>query len=141
MKNQQIFRWLISIGPVIALIVFIPACATQTGDVANSNVQACLDQAGFKVKTATTSPQRQHLKGLPEHQFTVVTQNDEKFYLWADKPNNRLYCGNEDAYRAYQKYAKVQRARENGAISWVEDPGGYAIPVTVYHGWAPFRDW
>jgi hypothetical protein len=141
MKNQQIFRWLISIVPVIALIVFIPACATQTGDVANSNVQACLDQAGFKVKTATTSPQRQHLKGLPEHQFTVVTQNDEKFYLWADKPNNRLYCGNEDAYRAYQKYAKVQRARENGAISWVEDPGGYAIPVTVYHGWAPFRDW
>ena len=141
MKNQQICRWLISIVPVIALIVFIPACATQTGDVANSNVQACLDQAGFKVKTATTSPQRQHLKGLPEHEFTVVTQNDEKFYLWADKPNNRLYCGNEDAYRAYQKYAKVQRARENGAISWVEDPGGYAIPVTVYHGWAPFRDW
>ena len=30
---------------------------------------------------------------------------------------------------------------ENGAISWVQDPGGYGIRVTVYHGWAPFRDW
>src|SRR5262245_27445400 len=141
MKNQQKFRWLSSIYPVIALIVFIPACTTQTGDVANSNIQALLDQAGFKVKTATSSQQRQNLVSLPEDQFTVVTQNDEKFYLWPDKPNNRLYCGNEDAYRAYQKYVKVQRARENGAISWVEDPGGYGMRVTVYHGWAPFRDW
>jgi len=141
MKNQQIFRWLISIVPVIALIVFIPACATQPGDVPYSNVQACLDQAGFKVKTATTTQQRQNIVRLPEDHFTVVTQNDEKFYLWPDKPHNRLYCGNEEAYYAYQKYVKVQRARENGAISWVQDPGGYGIRVTVYHGWAPFRDW
>jgi len=141
MKNQQKFRWLISVFPVIALIVFIPACATQTGDVASSNVQASLDQAGFKVKTATTSQQQQNLVSLPEDQFTVVTQNDKKYYLWPDKRYNRLYCGNEDAYRDYQKYVKVQRARENGAISWVQDPGGYGIRVTVYHGWAPFRDW
>jgi len=93
------------------------------------------------VKTATTSQQQQNLVSLPEDQFTVVTQNDKKYYLWPDKRYNRLYCGNEDAYRDYQKYVKVQRARENGAISWVQDPGGYGIRVTVYHGWAPFRDW
>ena len=141
MKNQQKFRWLIGTVPVIALLVFIPACATQTGDVANSNVQAALDQAGFKVKTATTYQQRQHLESLPEHQFTEVTQNGQNFYIWADKPNNRLYCGTDQTYLAYKKYRRVQRAREDGAISWVEDPGGYAIPVTVYHGWAPFREW
>jgi hypothetical protein len=141
MKNQQKFRWLISIVPVIALIVFVPACATQTGDVANSNVQANLDQAGFKVKTATTSQQRQNLESLPEHQFTVVKQNGENFYVWPDKPNNRLYGGNEHAYRAYKKYVAVAQARKDGAIAWIADPGGNAIQVTVYHGWAPFRDW
>ena len=108
MKNQQGFRSLIGTVPVVALLVFIPACAIQTGDVANSNVQAALDQAGFKVKTATTSQQRQHLESLPEHQFTEVTQNGQNFYLWADKPNNRLYCGTDQTYLAYKKYRRVQ---------------------------------
>jgi hypothetical protein len=123
----------------MVFIVLIPACATQTNNVASSHVQAVLVQSGFKVRTATTPQQRQRLQRLPEHQFTAVKQNGENFYVWADKPNNRLYCGNEQAYRTYQEYRKAQRERESGAISWIAEPSG--IPVTVFHGWAPFREW
>lgn len=122
----------------MALIVLIPACATQTGNVASSNVQAVLVQSGFKMRTATTPQQRQRLQGLPEHQFTAVKQNGENFYVWADKPNNQLYCGSEQAYRAYKEHRKAKRQREEGAITWIDEPSG--IPVTVFHGWAPFRE-
>jgi hypothetical protein len=139
MKQQQQFRWPISIIPVMALIVFIPACATQTGNVASSDVQTALIQSGFKVRPATTHQQQEQLQRLPEHQFTVVKQKGENFYVWADKPSNRLFCGNEQAHRTYKEYRKAQRERESGAITWVEEPRG--IPVTVFHGWAPFPAW
>jgi hypothetical protein len=137
--KQRKLRWLTSIVPAIALTVLIPACATQTGSVASSDIQTVLVQSGFKVKTATTTVQRQRLRSLPEHQFTVVKQNGENFYVWADKPNNRLYCGSVQAYRAYKEYRKAQREREEGAITWIEEPRG--VPVTVFYGWAPFREW
>jgi hypothetical protein len=137
--KQQKLRGLTSIIPAMAFIVVIPSCATQTSNVSNSNVQAVLVQSGFKVKTATTPQQRQRLQRLHEHQFTAVKQNGENFYVWADKPNNQLYCGSEQAYRAYKEYRKAQKERESGAITWVEEPRG--IPVTVFYGWAPFREW
>jgi hypothetical protein len=40
---------------------------------------------------------------------------------------------------AYKEHRKAQREREEGAITWIEEPRG--IPVTVFHGWAPFREW
>ncbi len=137
--KQQKLRRLTSIVPAMALIVLIPACATQTGNVASSDVQAVLVQSGFKVRTATMPQQRQRLQRLPEHQFTAVKQNGENFYVWADKPNKQLYCGTEQAYRAYKEYRKAQQEREEGAITWIEEPRG--IPVTVFYGWAPFREW
>jgi hypothetical protein len=100
--KQQKLRRLTSIVPAMALIVFISACATQIGNVASSDVQTVFVQSGFKVRTATTPLQRLRLQRLPEHQFTVVKQNEENFYVWADKPNNRLYCGNEQVYRRVQ---------------------------------------
>jgi hypothetical protein len=139
MKKQQQFRQLISIVPAMAVIVFISACATQTGNVAGSDVQTLLVQSGFKVRTATTPQQQRQLQHLPEHQFTVVKQKGENFYVWADKPNNRLFCGNEQAHRTYKENRKAQKERESGAITWVEEPRG--IPVTVFYGWAPFREW
>jgi len=139
MKKQRQFRQLISTVPAMAVIVFIPACATQTGKVASSDVQAVLVQSGFKVRSATTPQQQQQLQHLPEHQFTVVKQKGENFYVWADKPSNRLFCGNEQAYRTYKEYRKAQQERESGAITWVEEPRG--IPVTVFRGWEPFPEW
>ena len=139
MKKQ--FKWMISIVPIISVVTFVPACATQTSEVAKSEVQAALVQAGFKVKPATTAEQQQHLQSLPEHQFVAVREKGKKFYLWADKPNKRLYCGNQQAYAAYKDNRTAQQAQANGAFTYIADPDGFAIPVTVYHDWAPFGEW
>ena len=64
----------------IGLIVFVAACATQTSEVAESDVQAALVQAGFKAKPATTAGQQQHLQSRPEHQFVAVREKGKKSY-------------------------------------------------------------
>jgi hypothetical protein len=140
MKKPQ-SRWIIGIVLTIGLIVFVAACATQTSEVAKSDVQAALVQAGFKAKPAMTAEQQQHLQSLPEHQFVVVREKGKKFYLWADKPNKRLYCGNQQAYRAYKGNRTAQQAQAHGAFTYIADPDGFTIPVTVYHDWAPFGQW
>jgi hypothetical protein len=137
--KQTKTRHLVTMSLATALLMFTSACATQSGDVASSGVQSALVQSGFKVRPAITSQQRQRLQALPEHEFTVVSQNGQNFYVWADKPNNRLYCGNEQAYTDYKNYRIAKEQRESGAITWISEPRG--IPVTVFEGWAPFGQW
>lgn len=139
MKQKTKLQQLIDVLPLLVVITFVPACATTTGTAARSDVQSRLVQSGFKARPVTTAEQKRQLQSLPEHQFQVVKQNGENFYVWADKPNNQLYCGGEQAYRTYKQHRKAQRERESGAITWIAEPSG--IPVTVFHGWAPFREW
>lgn len=139
MKKE--LRWILGIIPTASVIMFVAACATQTNGVAKSDVSAALVQAGFKVKPATTPEQEQHLQSLPDRQFVIVRQKGQKYYVWADKPNKRLYSGNQRAYRAYQAARNVQGATPEGGVTFIADPGGYAVPVTTYHGWAPFNEW
>ena len=124
----------------IGLIVFVAACATQTSEVAESDVQAALVQAGFKAKPATTAGQQQHLQSRPEHQFVAVREKGKKSYP-GPTSQKRLYCGNQQAYRAYKANRTAQQAQANGAFTYIADPDGFAIPVTVYHDWPPFGEW
>src|SRR5207253_2934522 len=105
------------------------ACATQTSEVAKTNVHAALIQAGFKAKAATTPEQQQHLQSLPEHKFVAVQQKGQKYYLWADKPNKQLYSGNEQAYRAYKANRTAQQQPGSGGFTYIADADGFSIPV------------
>jgi hypothetical protein len=137
-SNTKSYR-LVAAAALIILDLFLPACATQSGIAADRQIQSALVAAGFKTRRAETPQQRERLQPLPEHQLTVVNQNGQNFYVWADKPNGLLYCGNEQAYRNYQQNRKAQQDRESGAITWIAEPRG--VPVTVFYGWAPFREW
>jgi len=53
---------LISPLSVTALMVFVPACATQSPMAGSSNIQSALVQAGFKSKLATTAQQQRRLQ-------------------------------------------------------------------------------
>jgi hypothetical protein len=112
----------------------------RDADKRRGKVRRCIRTCP-KLKPATTPEEEQHLQSLPEHQFVVVRQHGQKFYLWADKPNKRLYSGNEQAYRAYKTNQKVAGATAEGGVTFIADPRGNAIAVTTYHGWAPFSEW
>jgi hypothetical protein len=134
MKDQQL-KCLITALAAIGLITLIPACATQKSD-ARSEVEMALTSSGFKVKPATTPEQHEQLQKLPDNQFAKVKQGGHTYYLYADKRNKRLYCGSEEAYRAYQRYVKIKRLRQEGV--YVDELKPSDVIVMKFHGWEPF---
>jgi hypothetical protein len=140
MKNQ--FKNTIGIFAVAGAIVFFNGCATQTTSVADSPGPALL-AAGFKVKPATSSEQRNHLSTLPDNRFKVVEESGEPYYLYADKKNEKLYVGNRFAYQAYINNVKNNELRKQGAFVYEVNPSDRALnrTIVIWHGWSPFREW
>ena len=141
----HLIKNLIGTGAVAALSLWLAACATQTSDVAYSysNVDTALRTAGFHARPAVTVEQRHQLQNLPEHQFTIVQQAGETYYLFPDKVNARLYAGNHYAYRAFVNNEKNNRLRREGALVFERDPSNRADnrTVVIWHGWSPFQQW
>ena len=142
MKHWQ-FKSIIGILTGAVLSLWLSACATQTGVVANNNVDAALRMAGFKARPAMTDGQRSELNSLPEHQFTQVKQNGETYYLYPDKATGRVYAGNQYAYRAFVNNEENNRLRQQGALVFEQDPSNRSTNRTVvtWHDWSPFQQW
>ena len=142
MKRQQ-FRNLIGMFAAAAITFWLGACATQTGNVADTDMGGALLAAGFKVKTATTAAQHHGLRNLPDHRFTAVQQGSDTYYLFADKSQGRLYAGDKWAYRAFINNEKNNRMRRAGAFVFETDPSNRATnrTVVIWHDWSPFQQW
>jgi hypothetical protein len=124
--------------------MLLPGCATGTTATASDNdMGGALTASGFKARPATTAAQRNQVRAMHDDQFTVVTQNGKRYYLYVDKATNRLYAGDEWAYRAYQGYARNKRLREKGVFVYETNPNDRANnrTVDVYHDWSPFDQW
>ena len=141
MKEPQIRQLLVSFAA--ALIIWLPACATQTGNVADGGMESALLTAHFKFKTATAPEQRNYLNALPDDRFTMVKQNGETYYLYPDKRRGRLYAGDHWAYQAFVNNEKNNELRRQGAFVFETEPGNRADnrTVVVWHSWSPFQQW
>jgi hypothetical protein len=142
MKQDQ-FKQLFATLAAAVLILFAPGCATQGNDVADTEVERALLNSGFKVRDARTAEQREHFRRMPDNQFTMVKQPENTYYLYPDKRDNRLYVGDQWAYRAYQGYVKNKHLRAQGVFVWEVNPSDRANnrTVEVWNGWAPFGEW
>ena len=142
MNNQQ-FRNLTGAFAVGALIFGLVACATQRGNVADNTMEPALLAAGFKVRPAAISEQPIHINTLPDNRFTMVKENGNPYYLYADKKNGKLFVGNRFAYRAYINNVKNNELRKQGAFVWEVNPADRALnrTIVVWHGWGPFEEW
>jgi hypothetical protein len=97
---------------LLALIGFGVGGANQIkAAAADTEQEQVLLSSGFKVKSASTAAQRADVRALPDNEFTVVKQNSNTYYLYPDKKDNRLYAGDQYAYRAYQRYFKDKQLR------------------------------
>ena len=121
----------IGIFAVAGAIVCLSGCATQTSDVANTNLEPALLAANFEVRPATTAEQRSHLSTLPDNQFKIVNKNGEPYYLYVDKKREKLFVGNRFAYLAYINNEKNNQLREQGAFVWEVNPSNRALNRTI----------
>ena len=129
---------------MIALIGFGLGGASQSNAaVADTEQEQVLLSSGFKVKSANSPAQRAQIRALPDHQFTMVKQDGKTYYLYPDKKDNRLYSGDQYAYRAYDRYFKDKNLRAQGVFVFPLRPENKSDPrnIQVWHGWDPFPAW
>ena len=133
------------IGPVMAavLVLLFPAYASADRPTSDREMDAMLRESGFKVRPATTAAQRRDLRGMHEGEFNVVNENGKTYYLYVDKATNRLYAGDQWAYRAYQGKVRNRHLREIGVFVFEVHPGDPANnkTVDVWYDWTPFDRW
>jgi hypothetical protein len=147
--KQQNLKQLTGGLAVAALLLFLaPNAAQARGDRSGDNLgdtemEHVLVNSGFKVKAASNGGQRHHIARLPDNQFQQVVQNGNTYYLYADKRDNRLYIGDQHAYRAYLGYLHNKKLRQQGVFVWEVRPADRANnkTVEVWHGWTPFPEW
>jgi hypothetical protein len=129
---------------LLALIGFGVGGANQTkAAAADTEQEQVLLSSGFKVKSASTAGQHAEVRALPDNEFTVVKQNGNTYYLYPDKKDNRLYAGDQYAYRAYQRYFKDKQLRARGVFVLPTHLENKSDPrnIQIWHDWGPFPAW
>jgi hypothetical protein len=129
---------------LLALIGFGVGGANQIkAAAADTEHEQLLLSSGFKVKSASTARQRADVRALPDNEFTVVKQNGKTYYLYPDKKDNRLYAGDQYAYRAYQRYFKDKQLRAEGVFVVPRRYENKSDPrnVEIWQEWGPFPAW
>lgn len=148
MKQDDLKRIIAALAAA-ALMLFLAPRVTEArthanGDnLADTEMEHVLLNSGFKVKSASNGGQRSHISRLPDNEFQQVMQNGKTYYLYADKRDNRLYVGDEYAYRAYLGYLHNKKLRKQGVFVWEVRPADRANNKTIeiWHGWTPFPEW
>jgi hypothetical protein len=143
MKVERFNYPILSVG-FLALIGFGVGGANQTrAAAADTQQEQVLLSSGFKVKSASTARQRAHIQTLPGNEFTVVKENGNTYYLYPDKKDNRLYAGDQYAYRAYQRYVKDRQLRAKGVFVYPTHYENKSDPrnIEIWHDWGPFPAW
>ena len=129
---------------LLTLIGFGVGGANQTkAAAADTEQEQALLYSGFKVKSASTARQRAQVGALSTNEFTAVKQNGNTYYLYPDKKNNRLYAGDQYAYRAYQRYVKDKQLRAEGVFVMARRYQNKSDPrnVEIWRDWGPFPAW
>ena len=129
---------------LLALIGFGVGGANQTkAAAADTEQEQVLLSSGFKVKSASTAGQRAEVRALPDNEFTVLKQNGNTYYLYPDKKDNRLYAGDQYAYRAYQRHFKDKQLRARGIFVLPTHLENKSDPrnIQIWHDWGPFPAW
>lgn len=129
---------------MVALVAFAFGGAAQSNAaVADTHMARALLNSGFKVKAADTAARRAQMRRLPDNQFTMVKQDGNVYYLYADKKDNRLYAGDQYAYRAYEKFVRDNQLRAQGVFVRplrFENKSDNKT-IEVWQGWEPFPAW
>jgi len=86
----------------LACLILVAACTTPV-PTASPQEESMLVASGFKTLTATTPQQLEHLARLTPGQVSVVSQTGTNYFVYPDKPKNRIYVGTQKQYDAYQK--------------------------------------
>ena len=148
---KKILRWtLINVFTAGALLALTPGCGTvadNNAEIAKSQKEMLLTQAGFRTHTVTTPAQIKQVSQLAPNKVTAVKQNGKLLYVYPSGKRDQIYVGNQAQYNAYrqelQGYWKSVQAQQSeqmltGSPTWVgETAGPDHIGIETFNGFEP----
>ena len=148
---KKILRWtLINVFTAGALVALMPGCGTvadNNAEIAKSQKEMLLTQAGFRTHTVTTPAQIKQVSQLAPNKVTAVKQNGKLLYVYPSGKRDQIYVGNQAQYNAYrqelQGYWKSVQAQQSaqmltGSPTWVgETAGPDHIGIETFNGFEP----
>jgi hypothetical protein len=134
MKNESKTR-LVGAAAVVLLLSLIAASNAS----ADENTEQLLSSSGFKTKSATTAEQQRQLERLPEGKVSIVHQDGQTYYVYADRKSKQIYVGNKDQYKKFDGDLKRQPDAD-AMVYKVYNKRGYPVEVREFHGWGPLGE-
>lgn len=132
--NKLKLARLAKLGGNPAVLAVVAACATTA---ATPQVENMLSAAGFKIITASTPQQQNHLRTLTAGKISVVQRNGKTCYVYPDMAHNQIYVGKPSQYRAYQR----MRLGKQPSNEDLEAARSDAEANTFWDGWGSFETW
>ena len=106
MKKLLTLTGIASIGMVLLIISASEATAASASEI--SRKEALLTQSGFKVMTATTSKQKEAIKGLVQGRCSAVMVNGKLVYVFPTATKDKFYYGKQAQFDNYKKAIAAQ---------------------------------
>ncbi len=148
---KKILRWtFINVLTAGALVALTPGCATvadNNAEIAKSQKEMLLTEAGFRTHTVTTPAQIQQVSQLAANKVTAVKQNGKLWYVYPSGKRDQIYAGNQAQFNAYKRglqgYRTNVQAQQSaemsaGSPTWVgETAGPDHIGIETFNGFEP----
>src|SRR6267378_382085 len=110
MKKLLTLTSIVSTLAVLALMTACQTVATNNSEIASSQKENMLAQAGFKVITVTTPKQQQAVSGLAQGRCSAVKYNGKLYYVYPTGTKDKIYVGRQKQYNAYKQALAAQSA-------------------------------
>jgi hypothetical protein len=144
MKN--IFA-LTTIGIYILMLTLITGCntvATNQSEIAVSQKEMLLTQAGFRVKTVTTATQQQRVSQLAQGRVSAIKYQGKLYYVYPSEKKNQIYVGRQAQFNAYKQALAAQKVNLQNQqqmagypVLTEETAGPNHIEVQEFDGFGP----
>jgi hypothetical protein len=130
----------ISAMAILALITACQTVATNSAEIAASQKENLLAQAGFKFVTVTTPKQQQAVSQLARGRCSAVKYNGKLYYVYPTAQKDKIYVGRQRHYNAYKQALQAQQGQQQMAGTPVfaeETAGPHNIEVDQFQGFGP----
>ncbi len=118
-----------------AILSLTAGCASWNAP----STEALLSAAGFVTKTPSTPKQEAFYNELPPFSVQRETIKGQPIYVYADKKNEVVYFGNQQAFQKYQQLSINQQiAEENLMASEMDEEA--ALDWNSWGPWGGFWD-
>ena len=97
---------------VAALMAGCQTTATNNAEIAASQKQNLLAQAGFKYMTVTTPKQQQAVSQLAQGRVSAVKYNGKLYYVFPTATKDKIYVGRQKQFNAYKQALAAQASSQ-----------------------------